>query len=303
MDTHIPVLLREVVETLSPKDGGIYIDATFGGGGYTRALLEAKNCKVIGIDRDPDAAIRAKSFKNEFKDRFEFISGVFSELDTLLPQNQTYDGIVFDFGVSSFQLDQAERGFSFRFDGPLDMRMSKDQGGPTAAEILNTYPENQLSEIIYVYGEEKKARIIAKTIVEQRKTKFLETTQEFAKLVRSIVKRHDGIDPATLTFQALRIFVNNELIEIDTSLKKTFNLLSVGGKVITVTFHSLEDRLVKNWMRTNAFACTRQGYALKTLFSKPLAPSLQEIKANPRSRSAKMRAATLVPLNEKGTPP
>ena len=302
MDTHIPVLLQEVVETLNPKDGGVYIDATFGGGGYTRALLETKNCKVIGIDRDPDAAIRAKSFRDEFKDRFEFISGVFSELDTLLPQNQTYDGIVFDFGVSSFQLDQAERGFSFRFDGPLDMRMSKDQGGLTAAEILNTYPENQLAEIIYVYGEEKKARIIAKTIVEQRKTKLLETTQEFAKLVRSIVKRHDGIDPATLTFQALRIFVTNELIEIDTSLKKTFNLLSVGGKVITVTFHSLEDRLVKNWMRTNAFACTRPGYALKALFSKPLSPSLKEVKTNPRSRSAKMRAGVLVPLIEKGTP-
>ncbi|MBY0281827.1 MAG: 16S rRNA (cytosine(1402)-N(4))-methyltransferase RsmH [Alphaproteobacteria bacterium] len=302
MDTHIPVLLREVVEALNPKDGGVYIDATFGGGGYTRALLQAKNCKVIGIDRDPDAAIRANSFKQEFKDRFEFISGVFSELDTLLPRNQTYDGIVFDFGVSSFQLDQAERGFSFRFDGPLDMRMSKDQGGLTAAEILNTYPENQLAEIIYVYGEEKKSRIIAKTIVEQRKTKPLETTQEFAKLVRSIVKRHDGIDPATLTFQALRIFVNNELIEIDTSLKKTVNLLSVGGKVITVTFHSLEDRLVKNWMRANAFACTRPGYALKTLFSKPVSPSLDEVKANPRSRSAKMRVAALIPLNIKGTP-
>lgn len=301
MDTHIPVLLHEVVETLNPRDGGIYVDATFGGGGYTRALLEAKNCKVIGIDRDPDAAVRAESFKHEFKDRFEFVSGVFSELDTLLPQNQTYDGIVFDFGVSSFQLDQAERGFSFRFEGPLDMRMSKDQGGMTAAEILNTYPENQLAEIIYIYGEEKKARIIAKTIVQQRKTKPLETTQEFAKLVRSIVRRHDGIDPATLTFQALRIFVNNELIEIDTSLKKTLNLLSVGGKVITVTFHSLEDRLVKNWMRANAFACTRPDYALKAFSSKPISPSLQEVRTNPRSRSAKMRAATLVPLIEKGT--
>lgn len=301
METHIPVLLREVVEALNPKDGGVYIDATFGGGGYTRALLEAANCKVIGIDRDPEAAIRAESFKQEFKDRFDFTSGVFSELDTLVPQNQCFDGIIFDFGVSSFQLDQAERGFSFRFDGPLDMRMSKDQGDRTAAEILNTYPENQLAEIIYVYGEEKKARIIAKTIVEQRKTKPLETTQEFAKLVRSIVKRHDGIDPATLTFQALRIFVNNELIEIDTALKKTLNLLSVGGKVITVTFHSLEDRLAKNWMRANAIASTRPNYALKSLHSKPISPSLEEVKANPRSRSAKMRAATLVPLFGKGT--
>jgi 16S rRNA (cytosine1402-N4)-methyltransferase len=300
MDTHVPVLLNEVIETLSPKDGGIYIDATFGGGGYTRALLESKDCKVIAIDRDPDAALRACSFAEEFKDRFEFITGVFSELDTLLPLNQTYDGIVFDFGVSSFQLDQAERGFSFRFEGPLDMRMSKDRGGLTAAEILNTYPENQLSEIIYTYGEEKKARVIAKTIVEQRKIKPLETTQEFAKLVRSIVRRHDGIDPATLTFQALRIFVNNELIEIDTSLKKTLNLLSVGGKVITVTFHSLEDRLVKNWMRSNAFSCVRPGCALKPMFSKPISPSLGEMKTNPRSRSAKMRAATLVPLTEKG---
>ena len=299
MDNHIPVLLREVLEVLDPRDGGVYVDATFGGGGYTRAILEAKNCTVIGLDRDPDAKARALEFQNEFKDRFQFISGVFSDLDTLLPP-QSYDGIIFDFGVSSYQLDQADRGFSFRFEGPLDMRMSKSQGGITAGDVLNTYPENQLAEIISLYGEEKKAKIIAKTIVEQRKKKPLETTKDLAALVRSIVRRHDGIDPATLTFQALRIFVNNELIEIDTALKKTLNLLSVGGKVITVTFHSLEDRVVKNWMRANASSCARPGFTLSPLFPKPLAPSRQEIRENPRSRSAKLRGATLISLGEKG---
>jgi len=299
MDNHIPVLLREVLEVLGPRDGGVYVDATFGGGGYTRAILEAKNCTVIGLDRDPDAKARALEFQNEFKDRFQFISGVFSDLDTLLPPG-TYDGIIFDFGVSSYQLDQADRGFSFRFEGPLDMRMSKSQGGITAGDVLNTYPENQLAEIISLYGEEKKAKIIAKTIVEQRKKKPLETTKDLAALVRSIVRRHDGIDPATLTFQALRIFVNNELIEIDTALKKTLNLLSVGGKVITVTFHSLEDRVVKNWMRANASSCARPGFTLNPLFPKPLAPSRQEVRENPRSRSAKLRGATLVSLGEKG---
>ncbi len=293
-NTHIPVLLQEVLQALSPQDDYTYIDATFGGGGYTEAILNAANCKVIAIDRDPDAEKRAQLFKQKYKDRFQFIQGPFSDIDTLLPKDTLYNGIVFDFGVSSFQLDEANRGFSFRLNGPLDMRMSKDIG-LTAADIVNIYSAEELAEIIWFYGEEKKSRIIARAIVEQRKTKPFETTLELAELVRKFVKRHDGLDPATLTFQALRIFVNNELIEIDTVLKKTLAHLSVGGKVVTVTFHALEDRLIKNWIRSDHQELQHSSYALKALFSKPICPSIEEVKNNPRSRSAKLRAVQLIP--------
>lgn len=292
-ETHIPVLLQEMLHTLAPQDGCTYIDATFGGGGYTDAILNTANCKVIAIDRDPDAQKRALPFENKYKDRFQFISGTFSELDTLLPKDSLCDGIVFDFGMSSFQLDEADRGFSFRLNGPLDMRMSKDFG-LTAADVVNTYSAEELAEIIWFYGDEKKSRIIARAIVEQRKIKPFETTIELAQLVRKFVKRHDGLDPATLTFQALRIFVNNELIEIDTVLKKTLSHLSAGGKVVAVSFHALEDRLIKNWIRSDHSALQHSGYTLKALFSKPICPSDEEVRKNPRSRSAKLRAVQLI---------
>lgn len=290
LSVHKPVLLTEMVHSLSPQAGGVYIDATFGGGGYTRAIFDTEpSCTVVAVDRDPSALSRSQAFKETYPHNFHFVSGCFSDIDTLLASYTPVDGIVFDFGVSSYQLDEAERGFSFRFDGPLDMRMS--QAGISAADVVNTYSAENIAQILWFYGEEPKSRKIAQAIVEARRQKPLTTTLELAHIVRQIVKRTDGLDPATLTFQGLRIFINNELIEIDKVLRKCLPLLHVGGRIVTVTFQGLEDRLVKNWFRDH-----RQGQsahpslAIEAVFKKPLTPTFQEVKSNPRSRSAKLRA-------------
>ena len=285
-----------MIGALSPKKDGVYVDATFGGGGYTQAILNSESCSVIAIDRDPAAVQRAETFQTLYPGRFQLLSGCFGDLDQLLEPFGPIDGIVFDFGVSSYQLDEAERGFSFRFEGPLDMRMS--QTGLSAQDVVNTYSAEDLAKILWLYGEEPQSRRIAKAIVEYRQKKPFTTTLELAHLIRQIVHRKDGLDPATLTFQALRIFVNNELIEIDKALKKSLSFLSDGGRIVTVTFHGLEDRLVKNWLRDKSApaAYSRFGSSLqqlKPLFKKPLCPSPQEIQKNPRSRSAKLRAFTL----------
>lgn len=284
---HIPVLSAEVIGILELNSDKIVIDATFGGGGYTKALLNSGVRKVIAFDRDVDAIKRAEVFCAEYGDRFEIHKSCFSAMDKVVASNSV-DAVVFDFGVSSFQIDTADRGFSFRLDGPLDMRMGVGAKF-SAAEVVNTFSENDLADIIYFYGDERKARVIAKAIVAQRASKTFETTFELATLVRGIVKRHDGIDPSTLTFQALRIFVNDELKEIEDALQVTNKLLVDCGKLVAVSFHSLEDRIVKNHCN-KAFIDDNGDCVYKKLNSKIIVPSQEELRNNPRSRSAKLRA-------------
>lgn len=284
--THIPVLCKEMVEILDPTPGKIYIDGTFGGGGYTRAILNKGAAKVIAFDRDDDAIKRAQLFIHEFGDRFEIVHDCFSALDKYL-EPESMDGIVFDFGISSYQVDEAHRGFSFRQNGPLDMRMGVGSTY-TAADVVNTFKERDIAEILRVYGEEPRAKKISKAIIDARSVKLFETTQELATLIRTIVPSQDGFDPATLAFQGLRIFVNNELIEIERALQQSNKLLPIGGRLITVAFHSLEDRLVKNHSRVEfnhqEFLCR-----YSAINRKAIAPSLSEIRQNSRCRSAKLR--------------
>ncbi len=302
---HLSVMLDEVVATLAPKDGEVYVDGTFGYGGYTRAFLDAADCTVIAIDRDPSARKRADEMKAEFGERLIFVHGQFGDALELVKAagfNQV-DGFVLDIGVSSMQIDQADRGFSFRFDGPLDMRMDTSSG-ETAADIVNTYDEEDIANLIYKYGEDRKSRYIARAIVEQRKEAPIETTAQLADLVRKVVFKSpkDKIDPATRTFQALRIAVNDELGELERGLAAAEELLKEGGRLVVVSFHSLEEGIVKSFLyeragKTPAPSRYAPVSATETLPSfilspkKPIDPSESEISQNPRSRSARLRAA------------
>lgn len=314
--SHIPVLLNEMLAVLSPQKGEVYVDATFGGGGYSREILEAADCRVIALDRDPSAVVKGKALEQEYPGRFQLSQGTFSQLKDILlglGVSQVH-GFVFDLGVSSTQLDTPERGFSFRHDGPLDMRMSKE--GITAADVVNRFSEEELADIFYRYGDEKKSRAIARKIVEIRQSQPIQTTGQLSSLVRSVVKgKKTGIDPATLTFQSLRIFVNNELIEIDKGLKIAEECLLPGGRLLVVTFHSLEDRLVKQFLKTRLLKGSQEksrNQALKGsrhwpdtsvplnvatfvqgngISVKGITPSLAEQRLNPRARSARLRAA------------
>lgn len=320
---HIPVLLPEMLTALSPKEGEIYVDATFGGGGYSRAILEAAPCRVVGFDRDPVAVARGNDLEKEFSGRFRMLQGTFSQIKNLLESIglAKVHGFVFDLGVSSYQLDEADRGFSFRFEGPLDMRMSQD--GLSAADVVNTYSEQELADIIFRYGEERRSRAIARKIVAFRKQEPFRTTTQLANLVKSVVKgSKDGQNPATLTFQALRIFVNNELIEIDKGLKIAEECLLPGGRLVVVTFHSLEDRLVKQFLKArqgvqkgrnsswsrhmpdrveamDLMPTFMQGKGTSARI-KGITPSLDELRLNPRSRSARLRSA--IRLSKAGQP-
>jgi 16S rRNA (cytosine1402-N4)-methyltransferase len=302
--THYPVMLPDVLQALAPKDGEIYVDATFGAGGYSRAILESAECRVYAIDRDPQVVMLADALARDFPGRFLLLTGCFGDMLELLAREgiDTVDGIVMDLGVSSMQLDQSERGFSFRFDGPLDMRMGTR--GMTAAVLVNTLPEQELADVIYRYGEERMSRRIAKAIVSERDIAPIETTARLAQIVRSVVRRSGDTDPATRTFQALRISVNEELKEIENALASAPHLLRPGGRLIAVTFHSLEDRIVKQFLRPPPRAASRHDMAallrlkdavVPPVFnlphSKPILPSERETKENPRSRSAKMRVA------------
>lgn len=301
---HYSVMLNEVVEAIAPKDGGVYVDGTFGAGGYTRALLEAADCVVYAIDRDSSAMQFAGAFEDEFGERFVFLQGCFGDVQSLLAKTgvQKIDGFVLDVGVSSMQLDQAGRGFSFRENGPLDMRMDSS-AGETAADIVNSYEENALADLIYLYGEERKSRWVAKKIVEARREKPLETTFELADVVRSAVpKGKDKIDPATRTFQALRIAVNDELGELERALDASIDILSDEGRLVVVSFHSLEDRIVKQFMKEQSETQARGSRhlpdmqadktpAFSLLSRKAIKPTDQEVAENARSRSAKMRVA------------
>lgn len=300
---HISVLLSEVVESLAPRAGGFYLDGTFGAGGYSVAILDAAACRVAGIDRDPGAVARGHALESAAGGRFTMIEGRFGDMDELLRVrgvNQV-DGIALDIGVSSMQLDEAERGFSFAKDGPLDMRM--EQAGPSAADLVNGTEEAELADIIYRYGEERLSRRVAKAIVSARKDKKFERTAELAALVRRVVPKHaDGIDPATRTFQALRIAVNDELGELERGLAAAERLLAPGGRLAVVTFHSLEDRVVKEFLKTRSGEAARPSRHLPQAAHGPAASftllhrravraGADETQRNPRARSAKLRAA------------
>ena len=299
---HIPVLLNEVVESIAPKDGGVYVDGTFGAGGYTRAVLDAADCPVYAIDRDPDAIREGQKLVDAYKGRLHLLHGTFGEMAELVRGEGVdfVDGVMLDIGVSSMQIDRAERGFSFQKDGALDMRMS--QNGLSAADVLNTFGEREIADIIYKYGEERFSRRIAAAVVEQRKTAPFKTTLEFADLIRRTVphKRED-IDPATRSFQALRIYVNDELGQLESGLSAAHDLLKAGGRMAVVSFHSLEDRIVKTFMQEKSGKTAnpsrympvveKQAATLKTITKKPILPTESETKFNSRARSARLRVA------------
>lgn len=296
---HYPVMLKEAVEILSPADGLEYLDCTFGGGGHTRAILESANCRLTAIDRDPAAIFRAEEVKKEFPDRFKFVSANFSEICNLQTDGG-YAGIFFDFGVSSFQLDQSERGFSFMRDGALDMRMNPS-AGYTALELIESLSEYELGKILREYGEEPRFMKIARAVKAAADAHAISTTRELAEVVAKAAPAspREKIHPATRTFQALRIAVNDELGEIERALPAAFELLAKGGVLAAISFHSLEDRIVKKFFKKVAglpqdrfdHSFVQDRVKLATLITrKPILPSDAEISENPRSRSAKLRA-------------
>ncbi|MEI9994949.1 MAG: 16S rRNA (cytosine(1402)-N(4))-methyltransferase RsmH [Rhizomicrobium sp.] len=299
MSGHLPVMLDEVLRMLAPRDGEHYVDGTFGGGGYTRAILEAADCRVLGIDRDPDAIARGQALVERFAGRLTLVQGEFSQLASYLDGART-DGIVLDLGVSSFQFDEPERGFSFAKDGPLDMRMSRD--GESAADFVNTADEKTLAGVIARLGEERNARRIARAIVAGRPVEGTAQLAEIVKTAQGPAAARFAIHPATRTFQALRIHVNDELGELERALEASVDTLAPQGRLVVVAFHSLEDRMVKRFLSarsTSAPNASRHApdarhaanAPFKLLTSRPLSPSETEINANPRARSAHLRAA------------
>jgi 16S rRNA (cytosine1402-N4)-methyltransferase len=303
MQAHIPVMLTEVVGLLAPRAGGVYLDGTFGGGGYTAAFLEAAPCTVWALDRDPEAITRGADLVARFPGRLHLIHGQFGAMLDLLAQRgvTALDGVVLDLGVSSFQIDDPARGFSFRGDGPLDMRMSRR--GPTAADLVNTLPERELADLLFELGEERASRRIARAIVAARTEAAIVTTARLASIIRGVLPPdRSGIDPATRSFQALRIRVNDELGEIERALEQASRLLAPAGRLIVVSFHSLEDRIVKRFMTDAAGRApspsrhdprglaARPAPRFRLLTARPLRPRANETNANPRSRSARLRA-------------
>jgi 16S rRNA (cytosine1402-N4)-methyltransferase len=298
---HVPVLGREATQMLAPRDGGIYVDATFGAGGYAKALLDAADTRVIGIDRDRSAIAGGFELVDRSGGRLTLVEDRFSHLAEICAAAgvDKVDGVVMDVGVSSMQLDEAGRGFSFRQDGPLDMRMGRD--GPTAAEIVARSAEADLAKIIYIFGEERHSRGVARAIVAARKDAPIATTRQLADIVAKVVWAKPGeIHPATRTFQALRIFVNEELDELHLALAAAERVLKPGGRLAVVSFHSLEDRIVKNFLveRGKSGGGSRHLPELaqvqpsfRILTKRPVTPGDDEVRNNPRARSAKLRAA------------
>ncbi|GKS78094.1 ribosomal RNA small subunit methyltransferase H [Wolbachia pipientis] len=287
--THTPVLLKEMLSLLSPQDGGIYVDATFGAGGYSKAILESADCKVYAIDRDETVTKFYDDLSVRYPDRIKLFIEKFSNIKNLLDSNNIkgIDGIVFDIGVSSMQLDNGDRGFSFLHDGPLDMSMD-NSSYINASTFVNALREEEIANTIYNYGGERHSRKIARAIVNARKKKTIKTTFELADIVRSVVFRGKSkIDPATRTFQAIRIWVNDELGELEKGIKAASEILSENGKLIVVTFHSLEDRIVKTFFKD---LCATDCKTFSLLNKKVIEASIEEVSANPRSRSAKLRA-------------
>ena len=298
---HIPVLGRQAVEMLGPRAGGIYVDATFGAGGYSRAVLDVAGTRVIGIDRDRSAIAAGFDLVDKSDGRLALVEDRFSNLAEVCTGQgvNAVDGVVMDVGVSSMQLDQAERGFSFRLGGPLDMRMGHD--GPTAADVIAKASEADLANIIYIFGEERHSRAVARAIVAARNEAPVTTTRALADIVSKVVRSKPGeIHAATRTFQGLRIFVNQELDELHLALAAAERVLKPGGRLVVVSFHSLEDRIVKNFLveRGNAGGGSRHlpelahaAPSFVILTKRPIIADDEEVAANPRARSAKLRAA------------
>lgn len=298
---HVPVLGAEAVEHLAPRDGGVYVDATFGAGGYSRAILKIPGTRVIGIDRDRSAIAGGFDLVDGSNGRLTLVEDRFSNLAAVCKAQGTprVDGVVMDVGVSSMQLDQAERGFSFRLNGPLDMRMAGD--GPTAADVIARASETDLANIIYIFGEERHSRGVARAIVAARKEAPITTTRALADIVSRVVRaKPNEIHPATRTFQALRIFVNEELDELHAALVAAEYVLKSGGRLVVVSFHSLEDRIVKNFMNERGkrgggsrhLPETEQSEpSFEILTKRPVIAGENEVASNPRARSAKLRAA------------
>jgi len=298
---HLPVLLRESVEWLGAARGGLFVDATLGLGGHAEAILEASPAaRVLGLDRDPEARGLATARLARFGDRVEIRAGNFRELERLAGDRAPFSGVLADLGVSSLQLDRAERGFSFRGDGPLDMRMGPE--GPTARDLVNEATEGELETILREYGEEPEARRVARAVVRARSTQPIDTTRQLAEVVRGAkrpVHGEERIDPATRAFQALRIAVNEELDAVGELLEQAIRLLDTGGRLVVISYHSLEDRIVKNRFRDAARGevdpvtgrTLVETRILEVLTKKPLRPTEAEVGANPRARSARLRAA------------
>ena len=299
---HAPVLLQEMLEALAPRNGAHYIDGTFGGGGYSRAILESADCRVLGIDRDPDAIARGAELVTRYAGRLTLVEGRFSQMDALLESagETGSDGVVLDLGVSSFQLDQAERGVSFRADGPLDMRMGRD--GASAADLVNAADEDMLIDIIGTLGEERFARRVARAIIAARPiSRTSELAQAVARALGPAAMRQP-IHPATRTFQGIRLYVNDELGELETGLTAAERVLRPQGRLAVVAFHSLEDRIVKRFLAERSSAAPQgsrhaperrdhRAQTFRLLGSRPRMPSAAEIARNPRSRSARLRVA------------
>lgn len=288
---------------LQPRDGGVYLDGTFGGGGYARAILDAADCRLFAIDRDPAAVARGRELEREYPGRFTICEGRIGNVSELLAAHGVagLDGAVFDLGVSSYQIDDPARGFSFRHDGPLNMQMGNSE--MNAETLVNLCPESELADIIYEFGEEKAARRVAKAIVERRKVQKFTTTADLAGVIRSVVRPDkSGLDPATRSFQALRIAVNEELADVQAALEQAAEVLKPGGRLVVVSFHSLEDRIVKQFFATGAgrgpgasrhdpaglLVQAKPRFALVT--KSPVTAGKTELNANPRARSAKLRA-------------
>ena len=305
---HIPVLLQEVLDYLNAEKSGLYIDGTFGAGGYSRAILDHHpQTEVLALDRDPEAIRTGKHVADLYGSRLHLVQGCFAQMESFIHtvwsdqsgEKRIIDGVVLDIGVSSMQIDNAERGFSFMQDGPLDMRMGRT--GPSAAEIVNTASQEELADIFYYYGEERHARSMARAIVADREKEAFVTTGQLASLASRIIRKEPGIHAATRIFQALRIAVNDELNQLLKALYAAERILKPGGRLVVVTFHSLEDRIVKQ------FIANRTGKGLprsrhlpeneailptfQELTRKPVIAGDSEKAANPRARSAKLRAA------------
>lgn len=307
---HIPVLGREAIAHLAPREGGVYVDATFGAGGYSRAILEVPGTRLIAIDRDRTAIAGGAELVERSAGRLTLAEDRFSNLAEVCAAQgfETIDGVVMDVGVSSMQLDQAGRGFSFRLEGPLDMRMG--QTGPTAADVVARASEGDLADIIYLFGEERQSRRIARAIVADRQETPFTTTRALADLIGRIVRSKPGdIHPATRTFQALRIFVNEELDELQSALAAAERVLKPGGRLVVVSFHSLEDRIVKNFLSERSKtgggsrhlpAVAQIAPSFQLLTRRPIVAGEDEVAHNPRARSAKLRAAerTSAPAHE-----
>lgn len=298
-DPHIPVLLRPLLTEIAPVHG-VWLDGTFGAGGYTRGLLDAGAQAVIAVDRDPSVFVLAQAWADEYGDRLRMVQGVFGQLDTYA--DALLDGVVLDIGVSSMQLDQAERGFSFMSDGPLDMRMGPE--GPSAADLVNSAPEATLADILYHYGEERASRRIARAMVRAREQAPIETTRQLARVIEAVLPRPKPgqTHPATRSFQAIRIAVNDEFAQLADGLEAAERALKPGGFLAVVTFHSIEDRMVKRFMAQRAALggqgsrhAPAQQQAVPRFHIKnrrAIGPDAIEIDENPRSRSAKLRIAS-----------